>query len=229
MRKHVGYKFQLITAWGAVGLVVLGYLTEYFAGMANNLIASCLHIILLPSQVLLLLTSGVAFLIICSGRRLGKKQLVISLFSLSVALIVCLLNFPLMKLRPAGAQVFLKGFEKWVNNNVDTNSIQLWIQSTDEKYWESGRVLDMAYYKGIQEELPDFMKEFGPKYIHFELSELDNSKTVHFRWGGGMFSWNLVIGEPNMKMPAQEVEWFSDYDVEFRRFLKPGVYVFSRG
>jgi len=87
----------------------------------------------------------------------------------------------------------------------------------------------MAYYKGIQEELPDFMKEFGPKYIHFERSELDNSKTVHFRWGGGMFSWNLVIGEPNMKMPAQEVEWFSDYDVEFRRFLKPGVYVFSRG
>ena len=213
---------------------VLFYRLEYLGGMANKPPAlPCLIIVIsLTSQALLLLASVVA-LSMCISRKLSKKRLIISVLSLSVALIVCLVNFPLFpsNVRPAGAQIFLKGFEKWVTKNVETDSIQTWIRSTDEKHWNS-RILygpDYPAEERIPEEFPDFLKDFGVQYMYFERSELDNSKIIHFEWGGAMFHWSLVIGNPNMKMPQQEVEWFSYYDVEFRRILKPGVYVFSRG
>jgi hypothetical protein len=184
------------------------------------------------SQVLLLLASVVTFLIIRTGRRLSKKQQIIGVFSISVALSVFLLHFPLWRVGPCGAQIFLKGFEKWVTKQVDTESIQTWISSADEKYWQS----QVCYYgpdylaeERFPKELADFLKDFEVKYIYFERSNLDNSKTIHFEWGGGMFHWSLVIGDPNMMMPEKEIEWFSDYDVEYRRILKPGVYIFSRG
>ncbi|MHC4396501.1 MAG: hypothetical protein ACYS1A_12680 [Planctomycetota bacterium] len=237
MKRDSYYKIQLITAWSAVGVVmmdyILIYLSEYLAGLSNKPPAfACLFtLILWPSQILLLLISVISLIVLTVGRRLRKKQFVIGVLSFSIALIACVVNFPLMKIRPAGAQIFLKGFEKWVDTQVDMKSIQLWIQVADEGLWESRHCYGPSYptEERIPEEFPDFLKDFEPQYLWLERSELDGSRRTRFEWGGPMFHWSLVIGDPNMKMPEQEVEWFSDYDVEFRRILQPGVYIFSRG
>lgn len=231
--EKTGYQLQLISAWGAVGLVildnVLSYMLEYSAGTVNKppAFVIVLPIVVWPCLGFLLLTSVVRFLLLCIRRSLGRRKLIFSVFSLLVAGSVCILNFPLSKVRPAGAQIFLKGFEKWVMNKVDTDMIQLWIKEADGKYWDEEITYDIR--EGFPEEFPDYLKDYNLQYVWFDRSEQDGSKVIILGWGGGMFHWNLVIGDPNMKMPTLMEEWYSDYDVEFRRILRPGVYVYSRG
>jgi hypothetical protein len=131
-----------------------------------------------------------------------------------------------------GAMTFLRGFEKWAERNVDTGAIQEWIVRAPESYWGDPCEPNGKFYRAEEElpkELPKCFTEFKRQYVIFERSELDGSRIVRFGWGGGMFHWNLVVGDPNMKIPELTEEWYSDYEVEFRRMLKPGVYVYTRG
>jgi hypothetical protein len=130
-----------------------------------------------------------------------------------------------------GAVTYLKGFERWVTRNVDTDAIQQWIL-VNECYWPDPKRQDEGFYglgKGIPDDLPECFTGFRRQYIYFKYSELDHSRVVGFEWGGPMSHWGIIIGPPNMKMPELMEEWYDDYDVVFRRILKPGVYVYSRG
>ena len=131
-----------------------------------------------------------------------------------------------------GAMTFLRGFEKWAERNVDTGAIQEWIVRAPESYWGDPCELNGKSYRAEEmqpKELPQCFTGFKWKYVIFQWSELDGSKMVRFGWGGGMFHWDLVVGDPNMKMPELTEEWYFNSEVEFRRMLKPGVYVCTRG
>ena len=237
MMKSKKYILILIMALVAVILPVLGrvlsYLSGYFSTSSTFAVGLfMLDILIWPGQILLTLILIIFFLYECFNKNFNYKKLFLCILLILGTLSVSILSFPLQNTPPTGTDLFMKGFESWVIKQVDTSSIQTWIQSADAIYWEAENnffSIAESDERGIPEELPDFIKEFGVQYISFERSELDNSRIIRFGWGGGMFRWSLVIGGPNMEMPKQEVEWYSDYDVEFRRIIKPVVYVFTRG
>jgi hypothetical protein len=142
---------------------------------------------------------------------------------LSILIFVICLILPL-KFNPPGAVYFLKGYETWVNKNVDINDIQEWfISGQADKY------LNQTYTYKFPEDLPDFMTNFEPKYIIFNDHKTERGKCIEFGWGGSLSYWGIVVGPPTMESQQEgRIEHHSSY-VEFRRSIKPGVYIYSGG
>lgn len=238
MKRDDWYKLQLITAWSVVGVVMLDYalfyLSTYLAATANEPpgLACLFSLILWYIFVFLLLISVVALCVMLIGREFGKKRLVIGIISLAVAVIVCVVNSPLLKVRPAGAEIFLRGFEKWVERNVDTDAIQEWIITAPEGYWADPCDIDWRFY-GAEEELPKGLPqcfaEFKRQYVIFQRSELDGSRIIRFEWGGAMGHWGMVVGNPEMKMPSERKVEISEGFVRFQKPVKAGVYIYDEG
>lgn len=126
----------------------------------------------------------------------------------------------------AGAWDFLRGYEKWVEKNVDTSAIQEWLISLPPKY--SGQYYFEA--TDFPEELPDAITKFNP--YHMSLSEFkDGQRQIEFEWGGaGAFGhFGIVIGLPGMETPKEgEVIKRSESEWEFRRPVQSGIYIFYR-
>jgi hypothetical protein len=226
MLKQKAFVFQVITAISAAVISVLAYSiidhSFYSSGAANNYPPiDPIGILLWLCQFLFLIISLIIFF--CIFSKIKKIQLCISAASLIISIIICYLY-----ISPGGPGTFFKGFETWVNKNVDSNSIQAWIKTADEKYWQTEVCYVPSVEKPVPEELPAFLKNINFRCLKFQRSELDGSKILHFMWGGVFFHWNLIIGDSKMKMPVKTIEKFSDGDVEFRRIIRPGVYIYSR-
>ena len=78
------------------------------------------------------------------------------------------------------------------------------------------------------EEVPDFLVSFNPVHIWFRGSAPEGGPRIVFGWGGPLAHWGLVVGLPDMPMP-EENPIHDGSETEFRRPIKPGVYVFDRG
>lgn len=201
------------------------YVTEYFDGLRND--PSFLPIFLFAGyellKLVLLIGAAVVLIVsVCYGKlHLNKDKIVAILF---LCALITFLGY--WYVRPPGAVIYLQGLKKWVERKVDTNAIQNWLLTADSKYWDQRLVCDIR--KGFPAELPDSLVGFDPKFIWFEHSEFDGSKTIKFSWGGGLAHWGFVVGEPGMKMPGRGKVDMSDSDIEFRRIVKGGVYVFFR-
>ncbi|MBC8379632.1 MAG: hypothetical protein H8E62_10700 [Planctomycetes bacterium] len=124
-----------------------------------------------------------------------------------------------------GAVYFLRGYEKWIEKEVDIEGIRQWLISLPSEY--SGK----SYYNitDYPKELPEVITKLEPQYMI--LSEFkDEERCVEFEWGGAFGHWGIRIGLPGMYTPKEEEcikihesEW------EYRRPIEPGVYIFDRG
>ena len=236
MKRETLYKVLVVVSWAVLGIILLDqllfYADRYFAGRRNSPSALwCVFLLFSRASGALLLLFAAGLLVALAFKRdLGYKKTSFGIISFLLALFVFGASLVFWKIAPAGAQVFLKGFEKWVIKQVDVDSIQLWLQSADEKHWESGHCYGMSpIVKAIPEEFPNFLKDFNPQYLRFEQSKLDGKKIIRFEWGGPLGHWGIVIGDPNMKMPEPGVEKISDSYWEYRRIIGPGVYIYDGG
>jgi hypothetical protein len=227
-----------IIIWSAIGLLAgILYANQnflsYIGGQINYPLTMIFLFIIFSCFGLVLLASAIMLLIIGFCFRNKIKAVAISSSIIGTFIVGIFAGFFVPTTFEPGAVTFLRGFKGWVSRNVDTDAIQNWIVDANESFWDYGISKDFAeVYKtpsGYTEKFPDFLVEFKPQRAYFERSRLDYSRMIEYIWGGGMFHWNLIIGEPNMAMPELMEEWYDDYDVEFRIILKPGVYVYSRG
>ncbi len=236
MKRETLYKLLVVASWAVLGLILLdqlfSYADFYFAGRRNSPSALwCVFFLFSRAGAVLLLLFAAGLLVALAFKRdLGYKKTSFGIISFLLALFVFGASFGFWKIAPAGAQVFLKGFEKWVIKQVDVDSIQLWLQSADEAHWESGYWYGMPpAEKPIPGELPNFLEDFNPQYLWFEHSKIDGKKIIRFEWGGPPSHWGIVIGDPNMKMPEPGVEKISESYWEYRRIIGPGVYIYDGG
>lgn len=144
------------------------------------------------------------------------------MFSILIYFGTCL--FPFISGQPGDAY-FLKGFEKWVLQNVDIDAIQTWIQSE-----ESDEYLGKEYAgESLQEEIPDFVKNFDPEFVFFYDYDSETGKSIVLGWSTLGGTWGIVIGPPTMKVQTEGTFQKDVDNVERRHLIKPGVYIYSEG
>lgn len=119
-----------------------------------------------------------------------------------------------------GAVYYLRGFEKWVTKNVDVDAVQTWILSQ-----EADNYLCHRYERdNFPSDLPDFIKNVNPEWIVFFASE--KGRCIEFMWVNGISEYKgIVVGSPVMKTKQEELIKHSNTDFQYRRSIKPGVYV----
>ena len=119
-----------------------------------------------------------------------------------------------------GAVHYLRGFEKWVTNNVDIDAGQTWILSQEaEKY------LGHRYERdNFPSDLPDFIKIVDPFWIY--VYESEKGRCIELSWPHAISEYKgIVVGTLAMKTKQEELIKHSNYDFEYRHSIKPGVYV----
>ncbi|HSW02614.1 MAG TPA: hypothetical protein VLI39_20795 [Sedimentisphaerales bacterium] len=139
---------------------------------------------------------------------------------------VCLasLLFPMKVTEPAAA-IYLRGFEQRMLKAVDVGAVQQWLTAEGRKH--AGRV----YRPDFPLELPTCLTEFRPSEILFGDVASERGITIEFRWYAPHGEdYGLVIGPPSMTDSFEIMIRLPDSGLnEFRRPIKPGVYVFARG
>lgn len=212
-------------------LILNCFMLSYIGGQINSPYP-LIFVIMIYSQVglLFLLAAIVLVIIYCFGKN---KNVLKAFFVLMAILIGMAAGYLVPGFIEPPIATHLRGFDKWVLRNVNSEAIQEWIIDANESFWfsEVSENFDNCYIarEGFPEELPDFLVGFKPCRICFEKSNLDGSKMVEYSWGGGMFHWNLIIGEPNMAMPEKEIEKIQEGLWQYRKIVKPGVYVYTNG
>ena len=226
-KKYKGLVFLFAVA---VIAACIPWFLSYLGGVLNqNLALMAVFIVLSPIGWAFALIAIILLVIaFCRGGFTRKRTL------LCMAPAVLMVGFCVgWFLPPVGAVTFLQGFEKWVAENIGTAEIQSWMADADKDFWgDRPDNLDSKFY-GLETELPDDLPPCFPsaklQYLSFERSELDGSKIVRLEWGGALGHWGVVIGDSNIKMPGPGVEKVSDSYWEYRRILKPGVYIYDGG
>lgn len=128
-------------------------------------------------------------------------------------------------LHQPGTVHYLRGYEKWVTNNVDVNTIQTWILSPEaDKYLKNK---PNAYFNDdFPEDLPDFITKYNPEYIAFYKDNSENGRCIKITWRNGISEYKgIVVGSPAKKTKQEELIKHSNSNFEYRRLIKPGVYV----
>lgn len=122
------------------------------------------------------------------------------------------------------AELFLQGYEKWVQKEVDVSAIENWLKSLNSTC--SSRMY-CSNEADFSQDLPEFITRFNPPYVHFSDFEKEG-RVIEFEWGGPFGHWGLCIGLPNMEMPEEGTIEINQNKYETRHIIQPGVYIFSR-
>lgn len=155
-------------------------------------------------------------------RREGKKRVITASLSVLIFAASWILS---ATVSPPEAVFLLMGNEKWVRRNVDVDAIQTWLLSK-----EVDPHLEKCYdFANPPDDLPHFVTDFGPKYIVFSGYRSEEERSVTFEWGGGLEHWGFVVGLPTMKAKQKGRIQHGGHVVEYRRPIKPGVYVYDGG
>jgi len=201
----------------------LDYVTGTQNRVDNNIVYSFgLFIILYPLMAIIALCTSIFALISLLKRHSNVGQVLLKLALIPLGpVIVCCAFF----LSGPGAAVFLKGFEQWVVQNADIDTIQTWLASEGLKH--SGQFYSSE--DGFPEELPECLVKLNPKFISFSDSNSTNGMRVEMTWFYVMDEYGLIIGSPLMGTPKKGHIVLEYGDYEFRRPVKKGAYVFIRG
>jgi hypothetical protein len=150
----------------------------------------------------------------------GRISLKLTMIFLGPAIVCCafLYTTPL-------SPIFLKGFEQWVRNEADIESIQKWLASERAKH--AGQSYTAA--DGLPEKLPDCLMKLHPFYIKFSDSDSQDRLSIEIVWRFVMDECGLIVGSPEMETPEKGCLKIRNDYYEFRRPVKPGAYVFIRG
>jgi hypothetical protein len=142
--------------------------------------------------------------------------------------------FPLLILLPPafywssvsepGAVPFLRGYEKWVQKEVNIPAIQEWLASLPSEH--SGKYYFEA--KDFPGKLPEVITKLNLYHIYFSEFK-DGQRQVEFEWGSAFGHWGIRIGLPGMDCPEEGCIKLSESEWEYRRPIQSGVYIFDRG
>jgi hypothetical protein len=196
----------------------------YNAGLVNGIAFKAVSYGLLYELlkiVIVVFTITRIFFHLKPGKR-NKKYAVTSLVSILI-FVGYWIFLPVF--HQPGAVYYLRGYEKWITKNVDIDAIKTWVLSGEaDKYLKNK---SSAYFKDdFPGDLPDFITNFGPEYIAFYEDNSENERCVKLTWLHGISEYKgIVIGSPAMKTKQEGLIKHSNYDFQYRRSIKPGVYV----
>jgi hypothetical protein len=225
--KKVSYKFDIVflLVFLAISIICqlhLHYL-QYKGGLVNQfwLLGFGPVIYYLMAEILLLLFCAIRFFKRIFLYPRTKKQILIKLFFAGIPIIIFFDSWML-----SGSLVlsFLKGFEKWVQKEVDVKSIQQCL-ATEGSQYQGEHYIDGDFPK----DFPACLTKTKPIIISFKNSEIDGSLYIELTYGGGMEMWGVRIGPPSMKMPKEGMIKIRESYYEYRRPIAPGVYIFDGG
>lgn len=111
-------------------------------------------------------------------------------------------------------EFFMRGFGDSITVSADFDAVRLWLQTLDnEELSEYGRTL--SYDKW-----PESLRILKPSKV-FLLADEGGDPKVRLKWGGGVFSWGIVVGMQGMEFPQSDLRLHG----ELRLPLVPGAYV----
>ena len=221
--RKINYKFDIIILMAIVAVSITERvhidLIFYNAGLVNGIGFKAVPYSLLYElfKVVIVLFAVTRILFHLKPDKRNKKYAVTALVSVLIYIGSWIFMFTFDQ---RGAVYYLRGFRKWVTENVDIEAIQTWILS--EKAYQ---YLGHRYFRDdIPHDLPDFIKNVKPEWIDVYASE--KGKCIIFMWPNGFVEYKgIVVSSPAMKTKQEELIKHSNYDFEYRLSIKPGVYV----
>jgi hypothetical protein len=208
----------------ALGGACLAYAATYVGGLFNNLLVGFAVAVVFMSLLALLTLFFVVhgfFLLFKRPRSLrhAARRLPLVMMPLLAFVAAFLICTPL-------SPIFLRGLKVWTLRNVDIEAVQQWLATDGPAIAE--RDADQWYRHDFPDDYPKCLVEFKPQYIWFNRTP-DGQLTVEFEWGGGLGHWGVIVGPRTMPTPKAGCVETGGSEVEFRRPVRPGVYVISRG
>ncbi len=223
------YKYDILICTSIIAISIIGKLhinyTFYRWGQSNT---PSFDFILIGISYEFLKISIVIFSLVRISFGLKNKQ---KLRRYSVTAIISILIFIgswilFFNFGQPGAVHFLRGYEKWVANNVEIDKIQNWLISG-----EADKYMNNTYNRSdFPEELPEYVTNFNPLLIIFQDdSDSGRGKYIKFDCGTGLSYTGIVIGLPTMKTQSDGVIKESESYYEYRLSIKPGIYIYDAG
>lgn len=123
-----------------------------------------------------------------------------------------------------GVVHFLRGYEQWVKKNVQIDKIQEWLA-----FGGADKYMNKSYSDNFPDDFPEFIANFKYISIFFHNSDSENGKCIEFDCSIGLSYTGIVVGLPDMKVQTKGVIKKSESFYEYRRLIKPGVYIFDGG
>lgn len=194
---------------------------EYTGGLRSLGVGRSFPLVLGMRPVIIVITLVVALRWLLA-RSLVLSQRLLRFSFPAICLVATLL--PIKASEPMAA-IYLRGFEQRMLKAVDVGAVQQWLTAEGRKH--AGRV----YRPDFPLELPTCLTEFRPSDILFGDVASERGITIEFRWYAPHGEdYGLVIGPPSMTDSFENMIRLPDSGLnEFRRPIKPGVYVFARG
>lgn len=230
------YKFDIFFAVSILFLILIFIIffrnIHYKSGLEGNAfyaLASLPWILLWLGALILFSLTAIISTIMAIIKAFKTKKIEWLRLSLAVLPLLAVVGSFLLNALSAesgpGAWHFLRGYEKWVEKNVDIPAIQKWLISLPSEY--SGQ--DYFEASDFPEELPDVITKLDP--YHMYLSKFkDGQRSVEFEWGSALGHFGIVIGLQGMETPEEEeLIKHSDSEWEYKRPIQSGVYIFDRG
>jgi hypothetical protein len=225
-KRDFSYRNHIIATGVFVVLVGIGslgvWLLDYIGGLHNSpgltFPIPTPAFILGPLALLTLAFTVHGFFALFAKPR-SLKHAVLRLFFVVIPPLTFLFGAPVVfRILP---HPFLLGFGGWVAKNVDTTAIQEWLATEGHKYSSN-----TYYYPGkFPAEFPKYLVDFDPSWIMIG-AEREGEVTADFHWGSALAGhWDIVVGPPTMQMPKSGRVGLGNGYEQFRRPVKPGVYV----
>jgi len=214
---------------GAVIILVGGgscltYWTEYLGGRVNEPYQGFIigFGLMLPMVLMTLIVGISEFVRLFPWPSTFRHQLL----RLTFLLLPSVVFFASFATTTPLAPIFLAGFEQWTAQEVDIDAIQQWLSTEDpqlEGRSDSAREL-------TAKELPSCVAALAPLNVSFRNAGPQGETTVELLWPSGFSDVHgLIVGPRTMETPEAGMIKLPDGRNEFRRPIRPGVYVFSRG
>lgn len=215
---------SLVVALAACGSCFI-YQAEYMGGLHGAGVGQSVLLAPALKPLIVFITSGMVVPMVAI--RLFDRRLSLGCKLMRLMFpVICLLALliPIRVLEPAAA-IYLRGFERRMLEKVDVGAVQEWLAADGQEH--AGRV----YRESFPADLPACLTGIRPGELRFSDATSERGLTIEFLWHAPHGeNYGLVVGSPSTKSPNEGVILPSDRGAaEFRRFIKPGVYVFARG
>ncbi len=225
--KKYKYDILICIAIAVISIIeqVHRYLDFYWSGLRNSPGAIVLFILFIYEPLKILIILIAFFRIFLGSEQLEKLKRYNTTFILTILIFFgSWVLFLVLGHWFSGPVYFLNGYEKWVMKNVEIDKIQDWLVSGDaDKY------IPNYYMDNPPNDLPDSMKNFKRQYIKFNEQKSRRGKSIVLEWGGPPAHWGIVVGLPTSEIQQDEVIKESESYYEYRRSIKPGIYIYYGG
>ena len=217
------YKYDILILASILAISFLAHIHSYFS-FYNSGVKSSAPFIFWPSLFIYAPITIVILLIALIRIFFYIKypmKLLISIITVFFAILILIGNGVIAQ---PSAVYFLKGYEKWVKKNVEIDKIQEWLVSG-----EADKYMPNSYLDNFPDDLPDFMENFDRQHILFNEQKSGRGKSIEFIWGSAFGHWGIVIGMPTSDIQQDGVIKESESYYEYRRSIKPGIYIYDGG